>query len=116
MLADVVRQRLVPGHAVTYIVSRNINYTNICWVRCSFCNFYRTPGSNAPDSYVLTREEIHQKLTELSAVGGVEMLMQGGLNPKLKLEVEVRAAGMLQTIVTGVLHVHEVTNDDLTQP
>jgi cyclic dehypoxanthinyl futalosine synthase len=86
MLADVVRQRLVPVHDVTYIVSRNINYTNVCWVRCSFCNFYRTPGSNAPDSYVLTREEIHQKLTELSAVGGVEMLMQGGLNPKLKLE------------------------------
>jgi 2-iminoacetate synthase ThiH len=56
MLADVVRQRLVPGHDVTYIVSRNINYTNVCWVRCSFCNFYRTPGSNAPDSYVLTRE------------------------------------------------------------
>lgn len=85
MLADVVRQRNVPGNAVTYIVSRNINYTNICWVRCSFCNFYRTPGSDATDAYVLSKDEIRLKLQELSALGGVEMLMQGGLNPKLKL-------------------------------
>ena len=85
LLADFVRQKHNPERVVTYIVSRNINYTNVCWVRCSFCNFYRTPGDTSGDSYVLTRDEIHQKLTELTALGGVEMLMQGGLNPKLKL-------------------------------
>lgn len=86
LLADAVRRKHNPEPVVTYIVSRNINYTNVCWVRCGFCNFYRTPGDKSGESYVLTREHIHQKLAELSAVGGVEMLMQGGLNPKLKLE------------------------------
>ncbi len=86
ILADSVRRRLNPERVVTYIVSRNINYTNVCWVRCSFCNFYRTPGDTSGDSYVLTRDEIRRKLRELAEVGGVEMLMQGGLNPKLKIE------------------------------
>ena len=86
LLADAVRRRKNPEPVVTYIVSRNINYTNVCWVRCSFCNFYRTPGDTSGDSYVLSKEEIRQKLQELSDLGGVEMLMQGGLNPKLKVE------------------------------
>ena len=68
------------------MVGRNVNYTNVCWVRCSFCNFYRTPGDKSGDSYVLSREQIFQKLQELTDVGGVEVLMQGGLNPKLKIE------------------------------
>lgn len=83
-LADYVRWKKNPDPVVTYIVSRNINYTNVCWVRCSFCNFYRVPG--AEGGYVLTREEIYKKIEELEEVGGVEILMQGGLNPKLKLE------------------------------
>jgi len=86
LLADHVRGRLNPERVVTYIVSRNINYTNVCWVRCGFCNFYRTPGDTSGASYVLSREEIGRKLDELRALGGVEMLMQGGLNPKLKIE------------------------------
>jgi cyclic dehypoxanthinyl futalosine synthase len=86
LLADTVRRRHNPDRTVTYIVSRNINYTNVCWVRCSFCNFYRTPGDTSGDSYVLSREQIGQKLQELADAGGVEMLMQGGLNPKLKLD------------------------------
>ncbi|MFM7320322.1 MAG: cyclic dehypoxanthinyl futalosine synthase [Armatimonadota bacterium] len=86
MLADHVRRRLNPDPVVTYIVSRNINYTNVCWVRCGFCNFYRTPGDTSGESYVLSREEIGRKLSELRALGGVEMLMQGGLNPKLRIE------------------------------
>lgn len=85
ILADTVRRRLNPEPVVTYIVSRNINYTNVCWVRCGFCNFYRTPGDPSGEGYVLTREEIGRKLQELSDLGGVEMLMQGGLNPKLKI-------------------------------
>lgn len=84
LLADYVRWKLHPEPTVTYIISRNVNYTNVCWVRCGFCNFYRTPGDD--DGYVLPQEVIFQKLQELSDVGGVEVLMQGGLNPKLKIE------------------------------
>lgn len=83
-LADYVRWKKNPDPIVTYVVSRNINYTNVCWVRCSFCNFYRVPGEEG--GYVLSREQIYQKMDELVAVGGVEILMQGGLNPKLKIE------------------------------
>src|SRR6266545_2733461 len=62
-MADSIRQKLHPDPAVTYIVSRNINYTNVCWVRCSFCAFYRPPGSE--EGYVLTKEVIFQKIREM---------------------------------------------------
>jgi cyclic dehypoxanthinyl futalosine synthase len=83
-LANYVRQRLNPGNIVTYIVGRNINYTNVCWVRCKFCAFYRVPGHE--EGYVLTREEIFKKIQQMVDLGGIEILMQGGLNPKLKIE------------------------------
>jgi cyclic dehypoxanthinyl futalosine synthase len=66
---------------VTYIVDRNINYTNVCNVYCKFCAFYRTEKDE--DHYVLSLEQIDQKLDELSAAGGVQILMQGGHHPKL---------------------------------
>jgi len=66
---------------VTYIVDRNINYTNVCNVYCKFCAFYRT--ENDADHYVLTHEQIDKKLDELTAAGGVQILMQGGHHPKL---------------------------------
>src|SRR6266699_5622578 len=66
---------------VTYIVDRNINYTNVCNVYCKFCAFYRTEKDD--DHYVLTRNQFDQKLDELSAAGGVQILMQGGHHPKL---------------------------------
>src|SRR5438552_9041418 len=68
---------------VTYIVDRNINYTNVCNVYCKFCAFYRTEKDE--DHYVLSFEQIDQKLDELSAAGGVQLLMQGGHHPKLPL-------------------------------
>ena len=86
MMADFMRQKRNPERVVTYVMGRNLNYTNVCWVRCSFCNFYRTPGDKSGDSYVLTREEIFQKIEEMVSIGGTEVLMQGGLNPKLKLD------------------------------
>src|SRR5881227_2242116 len=87
-LAD-ERRRLAKGSSyngngnevVTYIVDRNINYTNVCNVYCKFCAFYRTEKDE--DHYVLSFEQIDQKLDELSAVGGVQILMQGGHHPKL---------------------------------
>src|SRR6266496_70294 len=66
---------------VTYIVDRNINYTNVCNVYCKFCAFYRTERDD--DHYVLTREQFDQKPDELTAAGGVQILMQGGHHPKL---------------------------------
>ena len=69
---------------VTYIVERNINYTNVCNVYCKFCAFYRTEKDD--DHYVISLEQLDQKLDELSAVGGVQILMQGGHHPKLGFE------------------------------
>src|ERR1017187_3580390 len=69
---------------VTYIVDRNINYTNVCNVYCKFCAFYRTEKDE--DHFVLSREQLDQKLDELSAVGGVQILMQGGHHPKLSFD------------------------------
>src|SRR2546430_3874764 len=69
---------------VTYIVDRNINYTNVCNVYCKFCAFYRTEKDE--DHYVLSFEQIDQKLDELSAAGGIQILMQGGHHPKLPFQ------------------------------
>lgn len=83
-MADHVRWRLHPRPIVTYVIGRIINYTNICWVQCSFCAFYRLPGST--EGYLLSKEEIFQKIQELIALGGTEVLLQGGLNSSLKID------------------------------
>src|SRR4029077_16923604 len=69
---------------VTYIVDRNINYTNVCNVYCKFCAFYRTERDS--DHYVLSHAEIDQKIDELVAIGGIQILMQGGHHPKLGID------------------------------
>ncbi len=83
-MADWIRRRKHPEPIVTYIVGRNINYTNVCWVRCGFCAFYRPPGSE--EGYVLPKETIFKKIQEMVDAGGIEILIQGGLNPRLKLD------------------------------
>jgi cyclic dehypoxanthinyl futalosine synthase len=82
--ADLVRRRLHPGDTVTYVIGRNINYTNVCWVQCKFCTFYRMPGQEG--GYVLPQQEIFRKIQALLDLGGTEILIQGGLNPSLKIE------------------------------
>jgi cyclic dehypoxanthinyl futalosine synthase len=82
--ANLVRFRLHPERLVTYVVGRVINYTNVCWVQCKFCNFYRLPGQDG--GYVLPEETIFGKIRELMNLGGTEILIQGGLNPALKIE------------------------------
>ncbi|MPY86633.1 MAG: dehypoxanthine futalosine cyclase [Luteitalea sp.] len=82
--ADAIRARKHPEGIVTYIIDRNVNYTNVCVARCNFCAFYRTVGSS--DTYVLAFEEIFRKIDETIAVGGVQLLLQGGHNPDLPLE------------------------------
>src|SRR5262252_10072146 len=83
-LADEVRARKHPEGLVTYIIDRNVNYTNVCVAKCNFCAFYRDVGS--PDGYVLGFDELFRKIEETIAVGGVQLLMQGGHNPDLPLK------------------------------
>jgi cyclic dehypoxanthinyl futalosine synthase len=84
LAADLRRRALHPDGTVTYIVSRNVNYTNVCTTACHFCAFYRPRGHG--ESYVLTREELTRKIDETVALGGIEILLQGGLHPDLGIE------------------------------
>jgi len=90
-LADLCRRRIKgPAYAgrgndvVTYIIDRNINYTNICNVYCKFCNFYRTEKD--ADAYVLSRKDLDEKIDELTALGGNQILLQGGHHPDLTID------------------------------
>jgi cyclic dehypoxanthinyl futalosine synthase len=83
-LADEVRARKHPDNTVTYIIDRNVNYTNVCVARCNFCAFYRPVGSD--EGYVLGFDEIFRKIDETIALGGGQLLLQGGHNPDLPLE------------------------------
>jgi cyclic dehypoxanthinyl futalosine synthase len=82
--ADARRRGLHAGNEVTYIIDRNVNYTNVCVTRCKFCNFYRPP-THKTEGYVLSREELAKKFQETVDLGGVQILLQGGLNPNLPL-------------------------------
>ena len=82
--ADAVCRRLHPEPYRTYNIDRNINYTNVCAAVCDFCAFYRK--SSDADAYVLPREVLYKKIEETIALGGDQVLMQGGNHPSLKLE------------------------------
>ena len=89
LVANDIRLRINPPQAdgsvkATYIVDRNLNPTNVCVTDCGFCAFYRSPGD--ADAYVLPREVIYQKVDELIAQGGMQLLLQGGHHPKLKTD------------------------------
>ncbi|WP_294872185.1 dehypoxanthine futalosine cyclase [Sulfuricurvum sp. RIFCSPLOWO2_12_FULL_43_24] len=83
-MATARKRELHPEGITTFVVDRNINYTNVCWVDCKFCAFYR--HGKDEDAYVLTFEEIDQKIDELLEIGGTQILFQGGVHPKLKIE------------------------------
>src|SRR5512138_900925 len=82
-LADTIRERKHPERIVSYIIDRNVNYTNVCVAKCNFCAFYREVGS--PDGYVLGFDELFRKIDETIELGGVQLLLQGGHNPDLPL-------------------------------
>ncbi len=82
--ADAIRKNLHPENWVTYVIDRNINYTNICTSKCTFCAFHRSPGM--PDAYVLSRRQLAQKINETVRLGGTQILLQGGLHPELRLQ------------------------------
>jgi cyclic dehypoxanthinyl futalosine synthase len=83
-LADAERYRHHPAEVVTYIIDRNINYTNVCVADCKFCAFYRRPKD--AEGYVLPFEKIGEKIEECKAIGGVQILLQGGHNPYIPFE------------------------------
>jgi len=84
MAADAVRRKLHPEGVVSYIIDRNINYTNFCTEYCSFCAFYRPMGHD--EGYILAHQTIFDKIQETIDLGGTGILMQGGLHPDLKIE------------------------------
>ena len=84
MEADSLRRKLHPGGVASYIIDRNINYTNFCTEYCSFCAFYRPMGHS--EGYLLSKEILHTKIQETIDLGGTGVLMQGGLHPHLKIE------------------------------
>src|SRR3954466_11311270 len=87
MEADALRRKLHPEGVVTYIIDRNINYTNFCTEYCSFCAFYRPlKGKLAADGYILDFDTIYDKIRETVEIGGTGVLMQGGLHPDLKID------------------------------
>ena len=92
--AEQARRRLNPGNRVTFVIDRNINYTNICTSGCRFCAFYRPPG--AADGYVLDWDALAAKLMELKDHGGSGVLLQGGLNPELSLAYYLKLVSFIR--------------------
>ena len=104
LAADAVRRRLHPDPLVTYIVDRNINYTNLCVTKCSFCAFYRLPGDTA-EGYLHPTEVLYEKIDETLRLGGTGILLQGGHHPTLPLEwYELLLASFRARYPT--LHIH----------
>jgi cyclic dehypoxanthinyl futalosine synthase len=92
--ANARRQQINPGERVTYLIDRNINYTNVCVTDCQFCNFY-TPKSSDPKAYVNSKEILGHKISEALALGATRILMQGGHNPDLPYEYYIDLVGWI---------------------
>src|SRR5581483_8877708 len=82
--ADAIRRRRYPQGYATFIIDRNINYTNVCVIKCSFCAFYRLPGD--PEGYRRSKEEIFARIEEALDKGATQIMFQGGHDPKLRIE------------------------------
>jgi len=108
-LADLVRRRRHPSGEVTYIVDRNINYTNVCVTLCRFCAFYRRPGN--AEGYDHPLEVIYEKIRETRALGGVQILLQGGHHPDYGIErYEALFAGIKEH---APIHVHGLSPSEI---
>ena len=105
--ADAVRRRLHPGDEVTFVVDRNINYTDYCLSGCRFCAFYKQPGSG--EGYLLSEAEIHRKIEETLALGGTAIMMQGGLHPDLEI-------GWYEQVFRGIKERYQVHIHSLSPP
>ncbi len=108
-LANSIRQKMHPKPIVTYIVDRNINYTNICISGCKFCAFWRK--KEAEDAYLLSFQELFRKIEETIALGGVQILLQGGLHPDLDI-------GFYEDMLSGIksqypIHIHGLSAPEI---
>jgi cyclic dehypoxanthinyl futalosine synthase len=101
-LAHVVRKRLHPEPVVTFVVDRNINYTNGCICGCKFCAYYRPPEH--PEAFVITKEALCHKIRETLDLGGTQILLQGGLNPLLGLDYYLDLLGFIKSNFN--IHIH----------
>lgn len=102
MMADKVRLKLHPEGIVTFIIDRNINYTNICINRCKFCAFWR--DGKDPDAYILDKKSLFKKIEETIRLGGTQILIQGGLHPDLDISYYVE---LLKSIKEKFnIHIH----------
>ncbi|MCC6971186.1 MAG: radical SAM protein [Phycisphaerales bacterium] len=107
------RCRELHGDSIrTYIIDRNINYTNVCNARCTFCAFRRDAGD--ADAYVLPKETIHEKIAELAAIGGTQILMQGGMNPDLPLDYYLDLLGSIREKFPAI-HVHAFSPPEMIE-
>lgn len=107
--ADLIRGQMHPEKVITFVIDRNINYTNVCSCQCKFCAFYCKPG--APEGYILSRDALHAKIEETIAVGGTQLLIQGGLHPDLDLEY---FEDLLRDIKTHYsIHVHSFSPPEI---
>ena len=100
-LANAIREKLHPEKFVTYVIDRNINYTDICVSACKFCAFFKAPEDK--DGYLLTNDELAQKIKETQDLGGTQILLQGGLHPDLPLEYY---EDMLRFMKETGIHIH----------
>jgi cyclic dehypoxanthinyl futalosine synthase len=100
-MADAIRKRLHPLPQVTYVIDRNINYTDVCVAACKFCAFFKSPEN--PQANVLTQKQLLQKIEETQELGGTQILLQGGLHPDLPLEFY---EDMLRSMKKTGIHIH----------
>jgi cyclic dehypoxanthinyl futalosine synthase len=121
-LADAIRKAKHPEGRVTFVVDRNVNYTNVCQSQCKFCAFYRQ--ADAPDAYLLSYETIFAKIEELVEHGGTQLLMQGGLHPELKIDwfedlfrqIKTRFPGLQVHSLSPAEVIHIARLSDLSMP
>jgi len=109
-LADTARWRKHPEPVVTYIIDRNINYTNVCTAQCAFCAFYRDMPSK--EGYLLSKEELARKIEETIALGGTQILMQGGVHPDLGIEYFEDLFASIKSRFT--IQVHSLSPSEIT--
>src|SRR5438270_4849614 len=101
--ASAVTQRLQPQDYRTYVIDRNINYTNVCTAKCTFCAFRR--DHEDADAYTLTFDQIGEKIRELVSIGGTQILMQGGMNDRLRIEYYEELLSYIKTNFPTI-HIH----------
>ena len=109
ILANLVRKRLHPHPVVTYVIDRNINYTNVCVSGCKFCAYFRAPGLDG--GYILNEDEIRKKIEETLSLGGTQILLQGGLHPDLTIEYYERLFQFIKKNFS--LHLHALSPSEV---